>query len=162
MADHNGLEIVTIAAGPIETNTFLVIDSATNDTLVIDAPPDSLAALELEIAERNATPIALVRWATTGAQKTITGTLADMADTAEKENFGSPAVAVIGTSSMSAPVTVSGTRANRKSLAAAETAPGSFAGSRKTYAPGVTRENEKLPSGASVADTADPGTAGTG
>lgn len=42
------------------------------------------------------TPIALVRWATTGAQKTITGTLADIAGTAEKENFGSPAVAVIG------------------------------------------------------------------
>jgi glyoxylase-like metal-dependent hydrolase (beta-lactamase superfamily II) len=60
MADHNGLEIVTIPAGPIETNTFLVIDSATNDTLVIDAPPDSLAALEREIAERSARPVALV------------------------------------------------------------------------------------------------------
>ena len=42
------------------------------------------------------TPIALTRWATTGSQKTITGTLADIADIAEKENFGSPAVAVIG------------------------------------------------------------------
>ena len=42
------------------------------------------------------TPIALTRWATTGSQKTITGTLADIADVAEKENFGSPAVAVIG------------------------------------------------------------------
>ncbi|MGD9419055.1 MAG: uroporphyrinogen-III C-methyltransferase [Verrucomicrobiota bacterium JB025] len=43
-----------------------------------------------------ATPIALTRWATTGAQKTITGTLADIADTADRENFKSPAVAVIG------------------------------------------------------------------
>ncbi|WP_193213384.1 uroporphyrinogen-III C-methyltransferase [Luteolibacter marinus] len=43
-----------------------------------------------------ATPIALTRWATTGSQKTITGTLADIAETAERENFGSPAVAVIG------------------------------------------------------------------
>jgi uroporphyrinogen III methyltransferase/synthase len=42
------------------------------------------------------TPIALTRWATTGAQKTIVGTLADIADIAESENFGSPAVAVIG------------------------------------------------------------------
>jgi uroporphyrinogen III methyltransferase/synthase len=42
------------------------------------------------------TPIALTRWATTGAQKTIVGTLADIADIAEAENFGSPAVAVIG------------------------------------------------------------------
>ena len=43
------------------------------------------------------TPIALTRWATTGAQKTIVGTLATIADIAERENFGSPAVAVIGT-----------------------------------------------------------------
>ncbi len=42
------------------------------------------------------TPIALTQWATTGAQKTIVGTLADIADIAERENFGSPAVAVIG------------------------------------------------------------------
>lgn len=43
-----------------------------------------------------ATPIALTRWATTGAQRTISGTLASIADLAEAENFGSPAVAVIG------------------------------------------------------------------
>jgi uroporphyrinogen III methyltransferase/synthase len=43
------------------------------------------------------TPIALTRWATTGAQKTIVGTLSNIPDIAERENFGSPAVAVIGT-----------------------------------------------------------------
>ncbi len=43
-----------------------------------------------------ATPIALTRWATTGSQKTIVGTLATIADIAEAANFGSPAVAVIG------------------------------------------------------------------
>ena len=43
------------------------------------------------------TPIALTRWATTGQHRTITGTLADIADTAERLNFKSPAVAVIGT-----------------------------------------------------------------
>lgn len=42
------------------------------------------------------TPIALTRWATTGSQKTLTGTLADIADIAERAEFGSPAVAVIG------------------------------------------------------------------
>jgi uroporphyrinogen III methyltransferase/synthase len=42
------------------------------------------------------TPIALTRWATTGSQKTIVGTLATIADIAEAENFSSPAVAVIG------------------------------------------------------------------
>ena len=33
------------------------------------------------------TPIALTRWATTGQHRTITGTLADIADTAERLNF---------------------------------------------------------------------------
>lgn len=42
------------------------------------------------------TPIALTRWATTGSQKTIQGTLASIADIAEAEEFTSPAVAVIG------------------------------------------------------------------
>jgi uroporphyrinogen III methyltransferase/synthase len=42
------------------------------------------------------TPIALTRWATTGRQKTLTGTLSDIADKAERGDFGSPAVAVIG------------------------------------------------------------------
>lgn len=43
-----------------------------------------------------ATPIALTRWATTGRQKTITGTLADIADIAEAQQFKAPAVGVIG------------------------------------------------------------------
>jgi uroporphyrinogen III methyltransferase/synthase len=42
------------------------------------------------------TPIALVRWATTGSQRTIVGTLADIADIAEAQDFKSPAVAVVG------------------------------------------------------------------
>ena len=42
------------------------------------------------------TPIALTRWATTGSQKTIVGTLSDIADIADRVNFTSPAVAVIG------------------------------------------------------------------
>ena len=42
------------------------------------------------------TPIALTRWATTARQTTIEGTLATIADIAEKSQFSSPAVAVIG------------------------------------------------------------------
>lgn len=42
------------------------------------------------------TPVSLTRWATTPQQKTLTGTLATIAGLAEAENFGSPAVAVIG------------------------------------------------------------------
>ena len=43
-----------------------------------------------------ATPIAMVRWATTGQQQTIEGTLESIADIAEASDFKSPAVAVIG------------------------------------------------------------------
>lgn len=41
-------------------------------------------------------PIALVRWATTGNQQTITGTLSTIAGIAEQKDFKSPAVAIIG------------------------------------------------------------------
>jgi uroporphyrinogen III methyltransferase/synthase len=41
-------------------------------------------------------PVALVRWATTGQQRTLTGTLTDIADLVEKEKFEAPAVAVFG------------------------------------------------------------------
>ncbi len=55
-----------------------------------------IAASLVEGGADSATPIALTRWATTGSQKTLTGTLADIADIAERAEFGSPAVAVIG------------------------------------------------------------------
>ncbi len=42
------------------------------------------------------TPVALVRWATTGRQQTLTGTLDDIADKAAAAGFQAPAVAVIG------------------------------------------------------------------
>lgn len=42
------------------------------------------------------TPISLTRWATTGRQSTITGTLATIADVVKETNFKSPAVAVVG------------------------------------------------------------------
>lgn len=42
-------------------------------------------------------PVALVRWATTGQHRTITGTVATIADIAEREEFKAPAVAVFGT-----------------------------------------------------------------
>lgn len=42
-------------------------------------------------------PVALVRWATTGQHRTIVGTLATIADIAEREDFKAPAVAVFGT-----------------------------------------------------------------
>lgn len=42
------------------------------------------------------TPVAMVRWGTTGRQQTLEGTLKDIADAVEKNSFTAPAVAVIG------------------------------------------------------------------
>lgn len=43
------------------------------------------------------TPIALVRWATLGRQRTLTGTLETIADKVREAGFKAPAVAVVGT-----------------------------------------------------------------
>src|SRR6058998_2680223 len=45
---------------------------------------------------RNDLPVALVRWATTGRQETLTGTLEDIAQLAVASGFAAPAVAVFG------------------------------------------------------------------
>ena len=43
-----------------------------------------------------ATPVAMVRWGTTGRQQSIEGTLATIANVVEKSKFSAPAVTVIG------------------------------------------------------------------
>ena len=43
-----------------------------------------------------ATPVALVRWATTTDQQVLTGTIADIADKAEQSGFKPPAVTIVG------------------------------------------------------------------
>jgi uroporphyrinogen III methyltransferase/synthase len=42
------------------------------------------------------TPVAMIRWGTTGHQQSIAGTLASIADIAEKTHFAAPTVTVIG------------------------------------------------------------------
>ena len=42
------------------------------------------------------TPVAMIRWGTTGRQQTLTGTLADIAARAEQAQFKPPAVIVVG------------------------------------------------------------------
>lgn len=42
------------------------------------------------------TPVGMVRWGTRGRQSSIAGTLATIADLVEKENFGAPAITIIG------------------------------------------------------------------
>ncbi len=43
-----------------------------------------------------ATPVAMIRWATTGRQQTVAGTLADIAEVGEKAGFKPPGLAVVG------------------------------------------------------------------
>jgi uroporphyrinogen III methyltransferase/synthase len=43
-----------------------------------------------------ATPVALVRWGTTGRQESLEGTLATIADLVEKRGFAAPAITVVG------------------------------------------------------------------
>src|SRR5881392_1626874 len=50
----------------------------------------------LEQGVRNDLPVALVRWATTGRQETLTGTLQNIAQRAIANGFAAPAVAVFG------------------------------------------------------------------
>jgi uroporphyrinogen III methyltransferase/synthase len=50
----------------------------------------------IEHGRSSETPVALVRWATTPCQQVLVGTLADIADRAEKCDFKPPAVTIVG------------------------------------------------------------------
>src|SRR3989442_3675721 len=56
----------------------------------------SIAREMLEQGVRNDLPVALVRWATTGRQETLTGTLQNIAQRAVASGFEAPAVAEFG------------------------------------------------------------------
>ena len=60
MAETPKLDIIGIVAGPIETNLFLVIEKASDKTLIIDGPPDSFEATVNAIEERGLEPELLV------------------------------------------------------------------------------------------------------
>ena len=57
---------------------------------------DEIVAKLIESGAKPATPIALTRWATTGRQKTVEGTLATIGQIVRDANFKAPAVCVIG------------------------------------------------------------------
>jgi len=68
-------------------------------TRVILMGVERLRQITSELVQHGArqdTPVALVRWGTTGRQQTLTGTLGTIADCAEKAGFEAPAVVVIG------------------------------------------------------------------
>ncbi|HEX5166629.1 MAG TPA: MBL fold metallo-hydrolase [Thermomicrobiales bacterium] len=55
-----GLEVIQIAAGPIETNAFLVMDRDAGEALIIDAPPEVEIELDGEVVEHGVRPVALM------------------------------------------------------------------------------------------------------
>lgn len=69
------------------------------DTLVflmgVATLPNTVANL-LKYGRQPETPVALVRWGTTKKQETLVGTLADIVDLVQKNNFTSPAVTIVG------------------------------------------------------------------
>ena len=69
------------------------------DTLVILMGARSLpriAAKLVACGRAPSTPVALIRWGTTEAQETLTGTLGDLADPRESLDLRPPLVTVIG------------------------------------------------------------------
>lgn len=69
------------------------------DTLVFLMGRENLKAICGELIKHgrsSTTPVALIRWGTLPRQQTLVGTLADISEKAEKNNFGPPVVAVIG------------------------------------------------------------------
>jgi uroporphyrinogen III methyltransferase/synthase len=56
----------------------------------------SITSEMLKHGVRDDLPVALVRWATTGQQETLTGTLRDIAQKAAANGFAAPAIAVFG------------------------------------------------------------------
>jgi hydroxyacylglutathione hydrolase len=79
LVEDRQLVITQIPSGPIDTNAFLVVDPVSNQSIVIDAPPDVLAQLQSEIARQNTTPVALVlthtHWDHIGDAEAIRGAL---------------------------------------------------------------------------------------
>ena len=71
----------------------------TRGTKVMLMGVERIGAITAKLAEHGAPstmPVALVRWGTTGKQRTLRGTLGDIAFKVEKEGFKAPAVAVFG------------------------------------------------------------------
>jgi uroporphyrinogen III methyltransferase/synthase len=101
--DHcSQLTIFTGHENPEKTESSIDYDQIANSpgTKVMLMGVERLPIITGKIIEAGGDPelpVALVRWATTGQHRTITGTLATIAGVAEREEFKAPAVAVFGT-----------------------------------------------------------------
>jgi len=100
--DHAAqLTIFTGHEDPAKTESSLDFRqlAATPGTKVMLMGVERIGVITARLIENGAapgTPIALVRWGTTGRQQTLRGSLADIAAKVEATGFKAPAVAVIG------------------------------------------------------------------
>src|ERR1700761_3118054 len=100
--DHAAqLTIFTGHEDPAKTESSLDFRqlASTPGTKVMLMGVERIGVITTRLIENGAaptTPIALVRWGTTGRQQTLRGTLADIAGKVEATGFKAPAVAVIG------------------------------------------------------------------
>ena len=100
--DHAAqLTIFTGHEDPTKTESSLDFKqlATTPGTKVMLMGVERIGVITTRLIENGAppqTPIALVRWGTTGRQQTLRGTLADIAAKVEATGFKAPAVAVIG------------------------------------------------------------------
>lgn len=60
MSAPDGLQVVQVAAGPIATNAWVVIDRTSGEALIIDAPPDAAGPIDDVLSEAGARPVMLV------------------------------------------------------------------------------------------------------
>lgn len=100
--DHAAqLTIFTGHEDPTKTESSLDFAqlAKTPGTKVMLMGVERIAILTARLIENGAapsTPVALVRWGTTGRQRTLIGTLGDIAEKVASTGFQAPAVAVIG------------------------------------------------------------------
>ena len=95
------LTIFTGHEDPTKTESALDFAqlAATPGTKVMLMGVERMSQITSRLIEHGAaaeTPVALVRWGTTGRQQTLRGTLGDIARRVEETGFQAPAVAVIG------------------------------------------------------------------
>ena len=88
-----------VVEGKQPTGVDFAAIAAAPGTKVMVMGVENLALVTGELISHGmtgATPAALVRWATTGRQKTLTGTLGTIAALAKEQRFEAPAIAIFG------------------------------------------------------------------
>lgn len=97
----SGFTVITGHEDPTKAESSLDYAhlARTRETLVVLMGVERIGIIASELIANGMAPgtaVSMTRWGTTGRQKTITGTLATIADEVKKHDFKAPAVTVIG------------------------------------------------------------------